>query len=195
MKLLMLLMLPLIANGQAKVNEVIKIISVDEDSEARGGFLEAEVGHNVMDGDLLVLTMVGNGKTHPSFQEVKRVTDKGLTLVVAVKEWAKGDLKSYPVATDFVSLVTLRGPQLLVDVKTSKKGIAPRVEVIRGGALLSFFATRKTQTLMIKDMTTQTSMRSFKGGLAIGIAPTTRDGLHKAIKASGEGLAMSLSIY
>ena len=193
MKLLILMMLPMIASGQAKITNVIEVLSVSQGNEL-------DVADKVMDGDMLFLVMAANKiKTLPhGFYEIDRIENKDLTMVVGVKDWEKKDPKMFPVKTGLASLITMRGPQLLVDVKATSGNTSAKVEMINGGALFNFFLFNKPIATTVKDMINLTSIKNASYGLTIGITPSLKSGLSKPYSVRQKNLSsnnIALSIY
>lgn len=217
----MLGLLLLLSTSMANAHQVapyIEVIDTYSESISKDQFgitLQAKAASNVIAGDMLILvveTRNGTQKKLPKgFHEIHREKKgKDLTVVLAVKEYFKDDPLIYEVNKEAesysVSLITIRGPTLLVDAKgavnsalgSRGRAITPEVETIKGGAVISVFAYDDPHAVKVKGMKTLVS----KPHIAIAIGPT-KDGKHKRIEAragipklgKGNDIAIALSIY
>ena len=104
-----------------EVNEQIQVLSTYHGAihkGQKGQYLEAEVGTDIQDGDMLLLFIATSGgvqkKVPHGFEEfIGAIKDKGdLTLTAYQKIWRNGDSPVYPVPKTarnfFVSMITLQ---------------------------------------------------------------------------------------
>jgi len=210
-----LLLLSGIGFSSMKINDDIKVINVYKDAlkpnDKSVGVKTAWVKEN----DLLVLVISSSNKVRhkipKGFDEVIDVSRKDLSLSISVKLWEESDPEMFEIRKTAkkmsVALIALRGPRLLIDafgdMNTGKGSyglaVAPRVEGIRGGAVISAFAYSEPYRVKIQGMKNLVRMN----GMAVGIGETRFDYKTKPIKAFGKrkikgvgsDIAVALTVY
>ena len=215
-KLLLMLSFSLPASGVIKVNDEISVINVFNQSiDVSKESLIAKTAW-VKEQDMLVLVIATSGGVNrdvpKDFDEIIDIKkSKELSLSISVKLWNVGDPTEYKIKREssvlHVSLLTLRGPILIVDAfadMNTAKGIrglayAPRVQGIRGGAVVSAFAYSEPHKVRVRQNKTLASLK----GMAVGIGNQRFDYKTKkvmayskrSIRGKGYDLTLALSIY
>lgn len=186
----------------------------------RAPYIDAEASHDVRPGDMLVLILsscngqlaVPSGFKHAHTTEIKK-RRRSLTVTVATKIFEPGDSpirRIYRDADCFVTMLTLRGPDLVVQAKGFSdtaggfRGLAftPRVRTAEGGCLISVFLYGDPLEVDIQGQHQLLKLSNGCEGLAIGVSKT-EGGTSRRIKAlsnhtvkgNGEDIAVAIAVY
>lgn len=212
-----------ILEDNVRLNSNIDLLSTYMGSigkDQRGTFLDVETSQDVQPGDMIVLAIAYSGaeeiKLPKGFNlEMEVHHDYDLSLVVCSRKHEVKDSPFFRVhrcecETIMVSAITLRGPDIVVDVAGmidtagGSRGLAftPRVRTAQDGCLLSFFCYGDPLKVSVKDQLTLTSRKTQDRGLAVGIS-RTEGGTSRRVKAiseqihkgNGNDIAVALSLY
>lgn len=195
-----------IVNDSIKVNSVYQGAIHKNQSDK---FLDAKLSSSVKDGDMIVLIIATSGCIHkdiPNDFEIFYEKTKGrgsLSLLLAVGFYADGE-KTYRIKKNaddmFVSLISIRGPTMVVDtssrvgtVADDKLAYTSSLESVRTGAVITSFFYKSIWPPDIPSQTVLTSLVNGWHGFAVGIAETPKRFQSRVRSTTGQGDYVSIA--